>query len=191
MAYHTRIKTIPMDFGGALCLQENGRWIYDRRSGDTRTVKSTRQREFAKAVEVARKMAACGKMSERHFGRAYESDFAESYNNTKKNASKRGIPFELTADDLHALVKRAGGRCELTGIAFQRVRGIGPYERQPFMPSIDRIDSQKGYTADNVRLLCTAANLAINTWGDWVLIEMSKALLSSHSALMRTAPRVE
>ena len=35
--------------------------------------------------------------------------------------------------------------------------------------SLDRIDSSKGYTVENCRLVCTAVNLAMNEWGEDVL----------------------
>jgi len=35
-----------------------------------------------------------------------------------------------------------------------------------YAPSIDRIDARRGYTADNIRIICWAANLLLGTWGD-------------------------
>ena len=47
------------------------------------------------------------------------------------------------------------GVCEVTGIAFE-MKG----DRRPFMPSIDRIDSGKGYTPDNCRVVLWIINAA-------------------------------
>ena len=47
------------------------------------------------------------------------------------------------------------GVCEVTGIAFER-KG----DRRPFMPSIDRIDSSKGYTPENCRVVLWIINAA-------------------------------
>lgn len=54
--------------------------------------------------------------------------------------------------------KLLAGVCEVTGIAFE-------FERNgnPFFPSIDRIDSSKGYTPDNCRVVLWIINTAKHT----------------------------
>jgi hypothetical protein len=47
------------------------------------------------------------------------------------------------------------GVCEVTGIAFV----IGS-TKHPFLPSVDRIDSDKGYTPDNCRIVLWIINAA-------------------------------
>ncbi len=47
--------------------------------------------------------------------------------------------------------------------------------RAPFAPSIDRINSEKGYTDGNVRLVCVAVNWALSDWG----IEVFEKICSS------------
>lgn len=186
-----RLQSVQMVFGGSLCLSASGIWTYDLRVGKDRIVKSTRQRDFDKAVEIARRMSARTHMTEQAFGKVYESDYFDVYKNCRKNAQKRGIPFDLTTEQFDSIVRRSEGACALTGVVFQRVRNIGPYERQPFFPSIDRIDSRGGYTANNVRLLCTAANLAINSWGDWVLFELANAIQKRPEAVAEKTTRLE
>lgn len=48
------------------------------------------------------------------------------------------------------------GKCALTGIQMTHVRGEG---RVPTNMSLDRIDSDGGYTRDNVQLVCLQANM--------------------------------
>lgn len=73
----------------------------------------------------------------------------------------------MSKEDLRAIIARAGGRCELTGIPFSASKPLG-CQRAPFAPSVDRIDSKRGYSADNCRLVCFAVNVALNQWGDAV-----------------------
>lgn len=50
-------------------------------------------------------------------------------------------------------------KCEITGHPFEWVG------RSPYGLSMDRIDPNKGYTKDNVRLVCWWINAAMGRWG--------------------------
>lgn len=99
-----------------------------------------------------------------------------AYTTAKRNARKRGIKFSLTRTDIEILVTRCEGCCELSGIPFE----LDPHataSRRPFAPSIDRIESSKGYDRHNVRVICVAANLALNEWGDETLLRLARAIV--------------
>ena len=87
----------------------------------------------------------------------------------RKNARARNIEFGLSMDDVATLHARAEGRCEVTGVPFTFEKFDS--RRSPFAPSFDRIDSSGGYTLANVRLVCQMVNLAMNVWGDRVMVE--------------------
>lgn len=72
---------------------------------------------------------------------------------------------------------RSSGRCELTGISFSGAR-VGGCLRRPWLPSVDRRDSRLGYLFSNSRLICVAANLALNEFGDEVLLTLARGLFS-------------
>ncbi len=72
------------------------------------------------------------------------------------NASTRNIAFDLDSLWFEERIRR--GRCELTGLPFV----LNQY-RHPFLPSPDRIDSDKGYTPDNTRLILWMLNSAKGT----------------------------
>ncbi len=99
------------------------------------------------------------------------------YRKTKNGARHRGIPFDLTLEEFERIAARANGECELTALPWCFDDRPGSFKR-PFIPSIDRIDSKKGYTFSNVRLVCAAVNLARHQWDDGVfeLIIRSTAL---------------
>jgi hypothetical protein len=50
----------------------------------------------------------------------------------------------------------------------------GKWHRNPYRPSFDRIDSSKGYTPDNVRIIAYCVNTAMNEWGEDILKLMSE-----------------
>lgn len=86
------------------------------------------------------------------------------YRDARKGAEKRGLSFDLTRADFDELVRQAQGRCMVTGIPFDHAPYPGS-KRRPFTPSLDRIDSSKGYAPANVRLVCLIVNFAMNQWG--------------------------
>ena len=78
----------------------------------------------------------------------------------------RGSPDKYTHDDLCAAWKRSKGKCEVSGLDFDfEIYGNGQAKR-PFAPSLDRINPDRPYCRDNVRLVVSIANFAMNAWGD-------------------------
>ncbi len=97
---------------------------------------------------------------------------------------ERGFDLpQFTEADLVALWDRCGGRCSLTSLAFHGGRfGIGKAKRA-FWPSIDRIDPELGYTRENCRLVLTAVNFALNTWGDEVFLKIARAAIKAENSI--------
>lgn len=97
---------------------------------------------------------------------------------TLRNAKSRGTPHSLTFEDVLAIAERSGGYCEISHMPFDcsPVRGKG--QRRPWCPSIDRIDSELGYTPENCRLVTCAANLAMNKWGYDVLEQLALSIIA-------------
>ena len=89
----------------------------------------------------------------------------------RKRAAKKGIEYTLTADDEKRIKFQHSYRCALTNVPFSLDR-MG-FNRTPYAPSLDRIDSQQGYTRENVRLVCTATNYAMNEWGEGVFSRLA------------------
>lgn len=72
-------------------------------------------------------------------------------------ARRRKIPFEVTIEEIYDLFQRQGGRCALTGLEigfcnFSRVT------KKRSTASLDRIDSDLGYTKDNIQWVHVVVN---------------------------------
>jgi hypothetical protein len=90
----------------------------------------------------------------------------------KHRAKLRGLPFSLSETPIQTIID--AGYCQLTGIPFNLDNG-----KTWDSPSIDRINSVKGYTPDNVRVILYCINVMANTWGENKIIEISNALMAT------------
>lgn len=80
------------------------------------------------------------------------NDVRQIYNRIKQSAKKRNIDFELTIVDLNNLSIPL--TCPILGIPLAQNYG----QAQDNSYSIDRIDSTKGYSADNIIVISWLAN---------------------------------
>lgn len=85
----------------------------------------------------------------------------------RARARKRGLPFSLGRSDMQALIARCKGRCEVSGHPLEKTG--------PFRPSLDRIDCTKGYTPDNVRIVCLITNTAMLHYGEAAFLQLAAA----------------
>lgn len=77
--------------------------------------------------------------------------------NSKVRAASKKIDFDLNVENIIERVKN--GVCEATGLKLDlSIEGISS-NRNPYTPSIDRVDNTKGYTMDNVMVVCLGYNL--------------------------------
>ena len=92
----------------------------------------------------------------------------------KQRARKRGREFTITVDDIMPQIE--AGVCSMSGLHFS-YKSLGPGKRNPYAPSIDRIDSSGGYTPDNIRVVCFAINMMMADFGAGVFENVAKAYL--------------
>lgn len=95
----------------------------------------------------------------------------------RARAARKGWEFDLTRDWVET--KLLAGRCEVSGIALELDKPDG-YTLYPWAPSVDRIDSRKGYTQENCRIVVWAYNVAKAEWADSDVLKLAKALLESN-----------
>lgn len=88
-------------------------------------------------------------------------------------AKKKNLDFDLTLDWIQEKFDK--GVCEVTGWKFvYNVYGEG---RNPFTPSIDRIDSNKGYTQNNCQMVVWMYNRAKSDFGLDLFYKMCQAVV--------------
>jgi hypothetical protein len=93
-------------------------------------------------------------------------------------AKQKGKVFKLTKSDLIEVLERSGGKCEVTKIPFN-FSNTGEFSKRPFVPSIDRINPKGIYEKSNCRIVCLAANIAMNEWGEAVFKTIAKAFYAN------------
>ena len=74
-----------------------------------------------------------------------------------------------------------GRPCPRTGIPFvlHHSSNKGYTDRHPFGPSLDKIDPFKGYTKDNVQVVCWAYNCAKQRFTDEEVLRLCKAVVKT------------
>lgn len=97
-------------------------------------------------------------------------------------AKQLKVPFDLTIDFLKELWTAQAGCCAISGIPFAAV-GFG--KREPFSPSLDRKDSELGYTKGNVQWVANIVNYGKNEWGEDAFLKMCSAVVHAQDRLWK------
>ena len=96
---------------------------------------------------------------------------------TKRRALAKGLEFSIP---LHRVLNALDeGVCERTGISFEFGPPLEGCRIHPWAPSIDRVDNSRGYTADNVQIVCSIFNLAKNDFPEHVVYALAHALVNN------------
>ena len=108
-------------------------------------------------------------------------------NHLRLKAKTRKGSINFTTADLIALWEAQGGKCALTGWSMTMTRRVGIVRTNA---SIDRIDSLKGYTLDNIQLVCVAANKAKFDLSHDEFVKLCKSVVAkaSRNARKRSVP---
>lgn len=96
--------------------------------------------------------------------------------NSKYHSPSRGLEHDIVYEDVLELFHKQEMKCALTKIDFDMNSGKG----NPFSPSIDRIDSSRGYHKDNIRLVCYAVNIGLSNFGTDTYVYICKAVAENN-----------
>lgn len=119
-----------------------------------------------------------GKISYRKYTNAVDAKLGRHISHIRSRSLKNNIPFDLSSDHLPLLWAKQNGICALTGDAMN-------VDSRPmrFRASVDRIDPSKGYTKDNVQLVCWYANTCKQNLNPEALYEFCFKVLSKAGRL--------
>jgi hypothetical protein len=96
-----------------------------------------------------------------------------------RSKNPTGHPCLVSREDIWRMFREQGGCCLLSGIPFSPEPFFNDsLVTRPFAPSLDRMNAAWGYERDNVRLVCTIANFAMNRWGEAVLFQLAQGIVS-------------
>jgi hypothetical protein len=114
--------------------------------------------EFCKAVST---------LPERGIISVEETDkpFLRHFSLAHRRARNKNIEFSITVEDLRQQWNKQGGACDYSGWKLDNPSRTIEWEGYPQHPrraSLDRIDSSKGYTKENVHFVSLIANYAKN-----------------------------
>ncbi len=92
---------------------------------------------------------------------------AEIYHSAKDRSKALNRDFDLTREWIFERLVKCDFKCEASGIELvSDTRGTGVGFANRYGASLDRIDSKRGYTKDNVRIVAIRMNIALGDLTD-------------------------
>lgn len=102
------------------------------------------------------------------------------YKSIQKNALSRDIKFDVSIDYIWNLFLKQDRKCVLSGLPLTFPKKNNNIESKKSTASLDRIDSSKGYTKDNVQWIHKDINRMKNVYQQDYFIEMCKLISNNH-----------
>ena len=110
--------------------------------------------------------------------KGYKDIPASWFTRFRNYAKKKGNCFEISLEDVWKVYEKQNKKCSLSGlnIGFKRV---GINNHAAYTASLDRIDSKKGYSVDNIQLVHKDINIMKNAFDQDYFIQMCKAIVNT------------
>jgi hypothetical protein len=104
-----------------------------------------------------------------------EKDWARRAYRLWRSAKWRGKGCSITSTDILNVIVSQNYCCAVSGLPLSFEAGTRA-KRNPWSASLDRIDTTRGYEPDNIRIVATLINIAMNTWGEEPLYRAAAAI---------------
>jgi hypothetical protein len=128
----------------------------------------------SKVVAKTRQQSNYFREHQRTYRRTHRA--AKLIGTIRSRARSRSMEFDLDGFVQEIQSRIDTGVCEMSGVRFDI-----DATRSFNSPSIDRIDSSKGYVFSNIRVVCLAMNVALNDWGEEALAGVMNAWLEKRT----------
>jgi hypothetical protein len=131
----------------------------------------TRKDHYTHAKKLNRICRACSNKTEGqncHMG-CYKEIAFSWFNKISRDASARGLIFELSIEDIWLMLEEQNFKCNLSGVSIMFNR-----KASGNTASVDRIDSSKDYTQDNTQLVHVHINMMKQHYDQQYFIDMCK-----------------
>jgi hypothetical protein len=106
----------------------------------------------------------------------------------RARACRSNLEFDLDVEHVERMMERQNYRCAVSGVLFSLEAHPGSFVRHPYGPSLDRVSCRRGYTRDNVRLVCVATNFGLGQWGDEVFLSIARGVVERAGAVTAHVP---
>jgi len=99
-----------------------------------------------------------------------------------RNMKRRHHKCDVTLEDLKGQWEKQKGRCPYTGWKLKNLINMSPknqLSKTIDRASVDRIDSSKPYTKDNIQFVSLMAQLAKNIWSENDLLSFCESVVAN------------
>jgi hypothetical protein len=114
--------------------------------------------------------------------KANKSDLYSPFRWHLRNMNQRKHMCDVTLEDLKRQWEKQKGRCPYTGWKLKNLINMchnNQLPRTPDRASVDRIDSSKPYTKDNIQFVSLMAQLAKNIWPENELLSFCESVVAN------------
>jgi hypothetical protein len=102
--------------------------------------------------------------------------------NAAARAKARGIDCSILWTDVADILRQNDFKCAISGIPFNLAHNaLRQHSRNPFGPSLDRLDNASGYHRENIRIVITIVNYGINEWGLDAYLSVCRAVSKNNT----------
>jgi len=94
------------------------------------------------------------------------------------NAKKRGIDFDITLEQVYDMYLKQGKKCALSGVEIYFSVLETEHLNKLTTASVDRIDSSKGYSLNNIQVVHKDINIMKNSLSDKNFIDYCRKVVA-------------